>query len=67
MEIEGYFVHYKQSPSRVIGEKNALYRITIKRKVEKYDQYALMKFFLWNRNPRTSRGTVTSVAKQGSD
>lgn len=61
LEMEAYFFHYQQNGGQSLQQKNTISRIRIARFVEPDDSFALIKFFLWNKNPTTSRGTVTTV------
>ena len=65
LDMEGYFFYYQQNGGRPLQETNKISKIIIARFVEPHDSFALIKFFLWNKNPTTSRGTVTTVQTQG--
>ena len=61
LDMEAYVFYYEQTPSTSLRKENRIYKVEINREVHANDSFALMKFILWNGNPRTSRGTVTTV------
>ncbi len=59
--MEAYYIYFLQEGGPAIWDKNDVFQLNIRRKVEEDDNFAFLNFFLWNKNPRTSRGTVTTV------